>query len=467
MADQKAISLFELNRMIRQILNEGFPVTSWIIAEISELNENRSGHCYLELVDKNPLDDSIRAVSRATIWASRYRMIKPYFETTTGQALSSGIKVMVAVKVDFHERYGFSLNIIDIEPSFTIGELARRRIEILKKLEDDGVISMNHDLELALVPQKIAIISSETAAGYGDFIDQLNNNPAGYQYYTKLYQATMQGPEAGASIIQALDRVADQESFFDVVVIIRGGGAKTDLVSFDDYDLGYFITQLPLPVIAGIGHERDESVVDLVAHTSCKTPTAVAEFLIQQADYFSSDLEELKKGIVNSSRDKLQEQKELMVNLLQTVKLAGDNLIKEERMDLREIAIRGSASTGRFINKQKIHLNTEKNNFQSSAKRFMDFSRQILTKNLLHNRHAVQNIIRDENSRLNLLGKQADLLDPVIILKRGYSLTFSQGKLLKSAKDVKKGEELTTRLFDGELKSQVVSGKTNKKTKTD
>ncbi len=463
MAEQKAISLFDLNKMVREVLQEGFPMTIWIIAEISELNDNRSGHCYLELVDKDPQDDSIRAVSRATIWASRYRMIKPYFETTTGQALDAGIKVMISVKVEFHERYGFSLNILDIEPSFTLGELARKRIEILKKLEDAGVISMNQDLEMPLVPQKIAIISSDTAAGYGDFIDQLNNNQAGYQYYTRLYPAAMQGTSAGKSIIQALDRIAEHESFYDLVVIIRGGGAKTDLTSFDDYDLGYFITQFPLPIIAGIGHERDESIVDIVAHTSCKTPTAVAEFLIQQADYFISDMDNLRQNIVESSRGKLLVWKDQLTTKLHTMKQAGDSLLKNEWMSLREKAIRGSSSTGRYIHRQQLSLNTQLLNFQTSVNHFIDFNRQVLTENINNNRHAVRDMIIQENNRLSMLGKEADLQDPARILKKGYSITFYQGKVLKNSKDVHPGEDVTTQLASGDFNSRVISKKTNTK----
>jgi len=411
MAEKNAISLFELNRMVREVLANGFPTRIWIIAEISELNENRSGHCYLELVDKDPGSEEIRAVSRAAIWASQYRMIKPYFETVTGQVLQAGIKVMVSVRVDFHERYGFSLNIVDIEPSFTIGELARKRIEILQKLEKTGVITMNRDLELKLVPQKIAVISSDTAAGYGDFINQLKNNPGGYQFYTKLFQSVMQGTETGTSIIKALDRVAVYESLFDAVVIIRGGGAKTDLTSFDDYDLGYYITQFPLPVIVGIGHERDQTVLDIVAHTSCKTPTSVAEFLINQAGMFYSSLDSLRLSIIESARKKLENWKEILLRRGQSMQYAGDKRLTREKTALRETSTRC--------------------------------------------RHSVSEFLNGEKNSLGMFEKEAVMQDPARILKRGYSITYYKGMILKSTSNIQPGNDITTRLHRGALISKV------------
>ena len=463
MPDNKAISLFELNRRVRDALYGGFPSAIWVIGEISQINENRSGHCYLELIDKDPNNDSILASSRGTIWASRYRMIKPYFETTTGQALSDGIKIMVSVKVEFHERYGFSLNIIDIEPSFTLGDLARRRIEIIRKLEEAGVIDMNKEVELALVPQRIAIISSETAAGFGDFIMQLNNNPAAYLYQTKLFSAIMQGSETGKSIIAALDKIAEQESNFDIVVIIRGGGAKTDLSSFDDFDLAYYITQFPLPVIAGIGHERDESVVDLVAHTSCKTPTAVAEFIIQQADDFISELEGLKHSILERSREQLSDWKDVLISNIQTIKSAGDKLLSNEKMSLRESALRGSSATGRYIHNKQNSINTINLNFRASSRRFLDQRKQLLSNQLNNNRRSVISIFHQEKNRLGMLSKEAELQHPLRILKRGYSLSIQNGKVLKSIEDVQSGQRIRTRLSDGSFTSTVHKKETKNK----
>jgi len=463
----ESISLFELNRRVRNTLYDGFPAALWITAEVSQLTENRSGHCYMELVEKNRNDDSIIASNRATIWASRYSMLKPYFETSTGQAFARGIKVMVNVKVEFHERYGLSLNIIDIEPSFTLGELARRKLEIIRKLEEQGVIGMNKELGLPLVPQRIAVISSQTAAGYEDFMNQVLNNPEGFIFYPKLFQASMQGDEAGRSIISALDRIALYESFFDSVVIIRGGGGKTDLTSFDDYDLAYFITQFPLPVITGIGHERDESVADIVAHTSCKTPTAVAEFLVQQAEFFISDLDELKQKILELSREKLESWKENLFNQLYRMKNAGERLVNNEKMTLKEVALRGSNATGRYIHSQQSNIDKLRSGIRAAGQRYIDGKKIALGDKIKSSNWMTINLLNKQKNRLALAAREADLQNPVRILKRGYSISISDGKVLKDSSELKEGDKITTRLSRGIFTSRVLSetGNNNRKNK--
>jgi len=283
--DQK-LTLSELNKQIGDVLESAFPKGVWVVGEISELKENRNGHCYLELIEKQGIE--IVARSRATIWSYTYRMLKPYFETSTGQLFTSGIKILVQVSVEFHAAYGLSLNIKDIDPVYTVGDMAMQRREIVDRLKTEGVFEMNKELQLPLVPQKIAVISSATAAGYQDFVNQLDNNKQGFVFYIKLFQATMQGTETAPSIMAALERIFGYDDFFDAVVIIRGGGATADLSSFDNYDLAYFVTQFPLPVITGIGHEKDDTIVDLVAHTRLKTPTAVAEFFIAGGLFFTN-----------------------------------------------------------------------------------------------------------------------------------------------------------------------------------
>jgi len=263
------LTLSELNERIRDALLEAFPGMVWVIAEVSELKENRSGHCYLELVEKE--GNEIVARSRATIWSYTYRMLKPYFETTTGQLFTQGIKILVQASVEYHPAYGLSLNIKDIDPTYTVGDMALQRKEIIDRLQKEGVFDMNRELNLPLVPQKIAVISSATAAGYQDFMNQLESNEYGFVFYTRLFEAFMQGAEAVPSIIRALERIFQYEDFFDAVVIIRGGGATADLSSFDNYELAINITQFPLPVITGIGHEKDDTIIDLVAHTRLKT----------------------------------------------------------------------------------------------------------------------------------------------------------------------------------------------------
>ena len=275
------LSLTELNRNIKQALRDALPETYWVRAETSEVRVNSySGHCYLEFIEKDERTGQVAARARGTIWAQQYAVIRPYFEEETGRPFTSGLKVLVRVAVDFHELYGLSLTVHDIDPSFTVGDLVRRRKEIIRQLQADGVFDLNRSLSLPPRPQRIAVISSATAAGYEDFTDQLLGNEYGFPFYVRLYPALMQGERTEASIIAALDRIYAVREAFDVVVIIRGGGSTADLSSFDSYALAANCAQFPLPIITGIGHERDDTVVDLVAHTRLKTPTAVAAFLI-------------------------------------------------------------------------------------------------------------------------------------------------------------------------------------------
>ena len=293
------MTLFELNQQIGQVLHTAFAAPVWVCAEISEAREH-TGHCYLELIERD--ESQIVAKARATIWYFTYKMLKPYFEQQTGQSLSAGMKILVSVSVEHHEAYGLSLNIKDIDPTYSVGDIARRRLQIANRLREDGVFDMNRELEMPLAPQRIAVISSPTAAGYGDFVNQLENNRYGFRFYCKLFPATMQGAQTEASVIAALDTIYRHAEKFDVVVIIRGGGATADLSAFDSYDLAHHCTQFPLPVVAGIGHQRDETILDLVAHTSVKTPTAAAEMLIDAVSEFAGCLDEVQAEIAQSAQ---------------------------------------------------------------------------------------------------------------------------------------------------------------------
>ena len=299
----ESYSLSELGKCIKMTLKTAFAEPVWVRAEISEMHENVSGHCYLDLIEKADDTDVLVAKQKATIWAFTYRMLKPYFESETGATLRAGMKVLLLCEVEFHEVYGVSLNVRDIDPAFTVGEMAVRRAEIIRRLTDDGIVDMNKQQPLAPVPQRVAVISSATAAGYGDFCDQLRNNVFGYTFYTKLFPATMQGAQTEQSVVAALDKICDFIDNFDVVVIIRGGGATSDLVAFDNYNLALHCAQFPLPIISGIGHQRDESVVDLVAHTRVKTPTAAAEFLVARINDFEKNIDEMAQNVAFSARE--------------------------------------------------------------------------------------------------------------------------------------------------------------------
>lgn len=413
MVEQIPLGLFELNRQIRQRIQSGFPEPVWVVAEISDFSVNRNGHCYLELIEKEAEGDKILARSRATIWASAYRMLRPFFESATGQELMPGIKILVRADIEFHELYSISLNIRDIEPSFTLGDLARKRQLIIRKLQESGVFDMNQELQMPMVPQKIAVISSPTAAGYGDFDDQLKKNQSGYIFYTHLFPAVMQGEETGPTIIAALDTIAGYGSFFDAVVIIRGGGSKLDLSSFDNFELGLNIAQFPLPVITGIGHEQDDSIVDMVAHTRCKTPTAVAELLIDRVKEFETRLDDAVESTVNIVQSWLADEKSSVSHIMEGLR----------------VRIRG----------------------------FTGYRSLVLTQLLFRSKSSVTHYFRIRKDKLARFEQVSVLKDPLNILKMGYSITFKNGKLVKSVTQVSPGDELTTQLTDG----QVISILTN------
>lgn len=472
------LSLSELNQLIKAQLDDAFPSLLWIKAEISELNINRTGHCYLELVEADEITKEVLARCRATIWSYSFRMLKPYFETTSGQALSEGIKVLVHAKVEYHPVYGLSLNIRDIDPSYTMGDMARRRREIILQLEKDGVLDMNKALELPLVPQRIAIISSPTAAGLQDFQHQLANNPYHIQFYTKLFPAIMQGTDSAASIIIAMEQVFRYEDFFDVLVIIRGGGAQLDLASFDHYELAYHVAQFPIPVITGIGHDKDETAVDLVAHTKLKTPTAVAEFLISGAAAFEEALDELKNRFVQQVEDLVQIETHYLQHALQRLKQGIRQIVSEKNNHFELTAFRLKRSVPGFISQKKQQLHQHKhwiektgtghiNEQKHQLSRKMDnlhflVQRQVRMKQnqLDQTRHELkmrmENGLKTQKHKLVNFEEKIRLVDPNQVLKRGYSLTYKNGQLIKSVKQLASGDELTTRVADGKVKSRIV-----------
>ena len=407
-----SITLSELTDQIQQTIRLTFGTPVWIRAEISELRENPGGHCYLELIEKDSDSDALLAKTKATIWASTYRMLKPYFESSTGQSLRSGLNVLVAVSVEFHGVYGFSLNIRDIDPTFTIGEMAARRLRIIRQLEEDGIVEMNKQLTLPELPQRIAIISSATAAGYDDFCNQLNNDPSHFAFYTKLFPAIMQGEQAEASIIMALEKIYENAELFDLVVIIRGGGATTDLACFDSYELALNCAQFPLPIIAGIGHQRDVSILDIVAHTSVKTPTAAAEFLISN----------------------LQIAENKVLNIVADIQYLIKNKIENEFRFVDQAQMRIKQTLRSWVIQKTHLLDRQKNRLRSNVRL------QLLK----------------QNNKLVLLEKNIETHSPSFLLKHGYTITSINGKRITSVKQVKTGDKIRTFAADGEFVSEVI-----------
>ena len=302
MNSENHITLFELNRIVRETIECEMPDEYWVEAEVTECREAR-GHCYLELIEKDEQTATPIAKASAKCWASKWAVVRPYFERTTGQRLVAGMKVLLKVYPQFHEAFGFSWIVTDIDPTYTLGDMARQRQEIIRQLKAEGVFDLQKELTLPLFCQRIAVISSETAAGYGDFCHQLDNNPYGFQFETHLFPAIMQGESTESSIINALTRIYDQP--FDCVVIIRGGGATSDLSGFDTLALAEHVANFPIPIITGIGHERDECILDMVSHTRVKTPTAAAALLIEHLKGVFDAVEGAQDRITRAAQQQL------------------------------------------------------------------------------------------------------------------------------------------------------------------
>lgn len=456
MAEIESISLSELLIGIKGIIAHGVEDLYWIRAEISDINENSSqGHCYLELVEKDEtIQSTILAKCKAIIWADTYRLIKPYFYKETGQTLKAGMKIMIAVTPTFSEKFGFSCYIRDIEPSFTIGNLAIKKQKVIQQLHDDGIWDMNHSLKLPVPLRHIAIISSETAAGYGDFMDQLQKRTE-FKFYTELYPSIMQGDDAVDSIINSLDRIYEEQEKFDAVVIIRGGGATTDLLAFDEYDLAACCAQFPLPIITGIGHERDNSVVDMVANTRCKTPTAVAEFILKKMEDTVQQLDELTEALHEIIEDCINQNRLRLKYLASNLSLMTANKMRDEHIYIERIGNYLQSAIQNCIRSEKQH-----------AEKMGDWVKSILRNNLrveaLHIEQLrgtliqkLSTTIAEERGKLQAKEVSVKLLSPEHILKRGYSITLKDGKAIKNANSLKSGEKITTLFAKGQIESTV------------
>ena len=410
MKSEERLTLFELNRLVRETIECEMPHEYWVEAELSECRESK-GHCYMELIEKDEKTATPIAKAPAKCWSSKWTLVRPYFERTTGQRLVAGMKVLLKVYPQFHEAFGFSWIVTDIDPTYTFGDMARKRQEIIRQLKEEGVFDLQKELSLPLFCQRIAVISSETAAGYGDFCNQLSDNPYGLQFQTWLFPATMQGEGVEQSIIQALNHINAVCEDFDCVVIIRGGGATSDMSGFDTLTLAENVANFPLPIITGIGHDRDESILDMVSHMRVKTPTAAAALLIDHLKHVLDAINNCQNSITRSVQQKLST---LQVQL-STVSEAIPRLfsIVKTRHEARLDAIR-----------QKIPMLIE---------------RRLIS----------------EHHRLEILEEKVKSLDPQLLLKRGYSITFFNGKAVRDPQQLHQGDEIVTRLEKGSIISKV------------
>ena len=430
--ETKVMSLFELNNLVRASIRTCLPDEYWVQAELSDVRSNYSGHCYLEFVQKDTRGNTLVAKARGIIWSNVFSRLKPYFERETGQAFVSGIKVLVKVTVDFHEQYGYSLTVVDIDPTYTLGDMARRRKEILLRLQQEGVLTLNKELEMPVPAQRIAVISSATAAGYGDFCNQLLHNEFGFVFYPKLFPAVMQGDKVEASIIAALEKIYAQVNHWDVVVIIRGGGATSDLSGFDTYDLAANCAQFPLPIITGIGHERDDTVLDMVSHTRVKTPTAAAEYLIANLRSTAEKLEECAHTLATVIPDRLAREKERLDRWISRIPA-------QVQMRLQKETFRQERLYGRIKTAWQSRLVKE------------EYRLQLLPRLTV----ALNSRLQRENHRMQLLEQQVKAASPELLLQKGYSITLKNGKAVTDASQLQPGDEVETRIAKGSFISIV------------
>jgi len=449
------LTLFELNNLIKETFVNYFERTYWIVSEISQFSANNSGHAYLELVEKSNNSDKIIAKSRATIWSSSFRMIKPYFESVTGYEFKAGIKVLLNVSIEFHEVYGISLNIVDIDPVYTLGDIEKRRLEILRNLENSGIMNMNKELELPIVIQKIAIITSSSAAGYEDFINQLEKNQFGYKFYNKLFPAIMQGNQAEDSIISAMEKIFTYDDFFDIVVIIRGGGSKTDLSCFDSENMALNICQFTLPVITGIGHDRDVSIADIVAHTSQKTPTAVAEFIISHNNNFEILLSEAKEHFFEQIDNILYSKKSELDGLTSDFKNLISNRILKLSNKLNLLEAKFSSSVGFYLKNKNNEIEKLKSTILNSTNISISTKKQKISNFEFKLNSVLEKYFISKKHQLNLFENIVNYQHPKNILKRGYSITRRNGNALKNTEKISLNEIVETELYNGKIESKI------------
>ena len=454
---KNSLTLYELNALVRETLALEMPDEYWVEAELSEAREVR-GHCYMELIQKDEHSNTPVAKASAKCWASTWQLVKPHFMRVTGQEIHAGMKVLLKVYAQFHESYGFSWIVTDIDPTYTMGDMARKRMEIIRQLNEEGVFELQKELQLPMFCQHIAVISSANAAGYGDFVNQLENNEYGFRFHTQLFPAVMQGEGVEQSVIEALNKIfesiecrtenlefatANDDSSlftlhsslnkFDCVVIIRGGGATSDLSGFDTLALAEHVANFPLPIITGIGHERDESVLDMVSHTRVKTPTAAAAFLIGHLKAVLDAIEDAELRISSIVRQQMDMEKIRLLHLSQQIPTLFSLVRSRQEASIDRLQGNLRLSVTRRLQEERHRLDIHSHNLMP-----------VIERRLLRERH-----------QLDMLNEKLEALNPELLLRRGYSITLSGGKVVKDASILKSGDELETRLSKGTVRSVV------------
>lgn len=426
----KTVTLFELNNLVREVISSMLSEEYWVEAELSEVHEVR-GHCYMELIQKELFSNTPVAKASAKCWKSKWTLLREKFEKVTREGLKPGMKVLLKVYADFHEAYGFAWIVTDINPEFTMGDMARKRQEIIDTLKREGVFELQKELVLPQFAQRIAVISSENAAGYGDFCHQLADNPQQLKFYTCLFPAVMQGEGVEKSVIAALNSINENIEKFDAVVIIRGGGATSDLSGFDTLRLAENVANFPIPIITGIGHDRDESIVDMVAHTKVKTPTAAAALLIDHLNLVLERLLDAQAELIAAVRHRNELEQARIVRMSEKIPVLF-SLVKT-RQEQR-------------IERHLANITTALNDKLSREHHRLSLIESQLAPTLS------QQLTR-ENYRLQLLQQRLEALNPQRLLQRGYSITLCKGKVVKDAQQLKAGDEIETKLANGKITS--------------
>ena len=403
-------NLRQLNLLVRAAIEDALPTEYWVEAELSECREH-SGHCYMELIEKDECNNTPIARASAKCWRQTWQVVRPCFERTTGQPLRAGLKVLLKVYAQFHEAYGFSWIVSDIDPTFTLGDMARRRQEIIRQLKEEGVFDLQRELRIPLFAQRIAVISAPSAAGYGDFCRQLEENSYGFRFSVRLFPAVMQGEQVEQSVIAALDAIYSSQGGFDCVVIIRGGGAAADLSGFDTLALAENVAQFPLPIITGIGHDRDESILDMVSHTRVKTPTAAAAFLIDNLRAILDRITQAETFISRYVNERIRSQQQRIDQLATLIPALAQRTLSDQRHRIEQLESRLPIAIERRLTEQK--------------------------------------------HRLERIALQLQGFDPQILLSRGYSITLHQGKAVRDPRQLKDGDEIETRVEKGTFRSTV------------
>ena len=462
MAQEEFIKLSLLNQLIKETVQGNFMEDLWLVAEVSDIRSAASGHCYLELVEKK--GEKVVARIKANIWSFQYQNIVRKFHSVTGKSLEKGMNLLLLCSVGFHELYGMSLVVKDVNPDFTLGDLEKSKREILARLKLEGLLTLNSEQELALVPKRIAVISSETAAGYEDFMNQMNEVAGRYCFEIERFSAVMQGDKVATSVGAALARIAVRQNEFDSVAIIRGGGASLDLAGFDNYELAVAVANFPLPVFTGIGHERDYTVLDYVVHTRLKTPTAVAAFYIQQFDEFADHIKELKEALLYTVQRKLFQEKERTNKYRSNFSYLFQGYLNVKKNKLARNAVNLSNCVTSCLKEQQSRLAIIKTGLNTKSVFLIKQNNSDLNNTIGIFRKSVNNLLAKKNNELIRYTEHFKLLDPVNILNRGFAIVKNtKGDFVKNRTGLEVGQELSIQLQDGNVEAKVIEQKTTKK----